>query len=196
MDTAQYDRTAVLVLVAGLLACGGPAGVDAEATDDGAESSSSSEAGVRPSIPVDLVWPELWVEDAQADMFAGHAPSPVTCDFGFANEFGLFEIDTGLCNYAVFSQSSAAEVFAGDRIALVFTHDDLLAPTPAAAHIAVAIDEQVIWEIEVPIPGPYGIIDGEWIADRSIAAGSKLALHLHNHGYNSWRVISIKSGPP
>jgi hypothetical protein len=76
----------------------------------------------------------------------------------------------------------------------VFTHDDLIAPTPAVGHIAIAIEGERVWEIEVAIPKPYDIVQGEWIADRGIAAGTVVTLHLHNHGYNNWRVVSFKAG--
>lgn len=180
------------MIVAGIAACG-EAGAESE---DAADADSSSSAGDHGrELPVDLVWPELWVPDPSADIAPTHAPDPVACDVGFDDELGLFEVDTGLCNYGVFSQPMDAEVFVGERVEIVFTHDDLTAPEPAAGHLAIAIGDRVVWEIEVAIPKPYDIVQGEWIADAPIAAGTKVVLHLHNHGYNNWRVISIKTGP-
>lgn len=180
-----------IALAATALACTPP---DA---DDGTGDESSSGAPEMPRVTaVDLVWPEMWISDPPADVMPTHAPDPVDCGVGFDDELGLFEIDTGLCNYGVFSQPLSDRIIEGERVELVFTHDDLVAPDPAVGHIAVAIADRVVWEIEVAIPKPYDIVQGEWIADTAIEAGTKVVLHLHNHGYNNWRVISFKSGAP
>jgi hypothetical protein len=189
----------VLVLAAGCAdadadADDTPMDTEADATDSGADTGTDASDGDGRELPVDLVWPELWVADPGADFVPAHAPGVVECDAGFGDEIGLFEVDTGLCNYGVFSQPLADQVYAGERVEFVFTHDDLTAPTPAVGHIAIAIDGETVWEIEVAIPKPYDIVQGEWIADRGIAAGTVVTLHLHNHGYNNWRVVSFKAG--
>lgn len=166
----------------------------AETTDGGEDASTGAADGGGRAPPVDLVWPELWVADPDADFLPAHAPDMIECAAGFGDEIGLFEVDTGLCNYGVFSQPLSDQVFEGERVEFVFTHDDLTAPTPAVGHIAIAIEGEMVWEIEVAIPKPYDIVQGEWIADRGIAAGAVVTLHLHNHGYNNWRVISVKAG--
>lgn len=192
--TSQLGGIA-LAMVVGALACA--PGADADDLDAEVGESSTTAIPESPrTTPVHLVWPEMWVSDPPADVMPLHAPDPVDCGVGFANEIGLFEINTGLCNYGVFSQPLSDRIIAGERVELVFTHDDLIAPEPAVGHIAVAIEDRVIWETEVAIPKPYDIVQGEWIADAPIEAGTKVVLHLHNHGYNSWRVISFKSGAP
>jgi hypothetical protein len=197
------SRSSALVLVLAVGCADADADADAgdAASDTGAEVTEGGEGastgdadGDGRELPVDLVWPELWVADPGADFVPAHAPGVVECDAGFGDEIGLFEVDTGLCNYGVFSQPLADQVYAGERVEFVFTHDDLTAPTPAVGHIAIAIDGETVWEIEVAIPKPYDIVQGEWIADRGIAAGTVVTLHLHNHGYNNWRVVSFKAG--
>ncbi len=180
----------LVALVLGVAACTSP---DA---NDGADESSTAAAEMPRTTPVDLVWSDMWIADPPADAMPTHAPDPVDCAIGFTDELGLFEVDTALCNYGVFSQAMSDRIIEGERVELVFTHDDLVAPEPATGHIAVAIEDRVIWEIDVPIPKPYDIVQGEWIADESIDAGTKIVLHIHNHGYNNWRVISFKSGAP
>jgi len=195
----------VLVLACAVGACSdadadADADGDADADADGDADDSSSGAVDDSSDPPDrplsvpLVWPDLWALDPDGDVIPAHAPDPVDCSVGFGDEFGVFEIDTGLCNYGRFSQSTAAEIFAGERVEFVFTHDDLIAPEPAAGHLAVAIDGRLVWETEVAIPKPYGIVTGEWFADAAIPAGTPVSLHLHNHGYNNWRVIGFEAG--
>lgn len=185
--------TGASVVALALGACGGvPADIDP------ADTSGDGDAGHghppdRPQA-VALVWPDAWVLDPDGDVLPDHAPAEVECSVGFRDELGVFEIDTGLCNYGVFSQPSAAEVFAGERVEFVFTHDDLTASEPAIGHVAVAIGGHLVWETEVAIPKPYGIVTGEWVADAAVPAGTPVALHLHNHGYNNWRVIGFQAG--
>jgi hypothetical protein len=162
--------------------------------EDIADGSSTGAAEPPREIPVDLVWSDRWIADPLADAIPAHAPDPVDCAIGFGDERGLFEVDTSLCNYGVFSQPMSDRIIAGERVALEFTHDALVAPEPAIGHLAVSIEGRLIWQTDVPIPSPHDIVKGEWIADATIDAGTKIALHIHNHGYNNWRVISFKSG--
>lgn len=201
VTTIPRSTALLLALVSGCGDAGGAADADDAAADTGTESSDGggdastggAEGGGR-TPPVDLVWPELWLADPDADFLPAHAPDVIACDAGFGDEIGLFEVDTGLCNYGVFSQPLSDQVYEGERVEFVFTHDDLTAPMPAVGHIAIAIEGEMVWEVEVAIPKPYDIVQGEWIADRGIAAGAVVTLHLHNHGYNNWRVISVKAG--
>lgn len=133
---------------------------DSGDTTTALDSSSSETPGSETSdrvVPVDLVFADGWSADPSLDPAPDHAPSPVTCAVGFGDELGVFEVDTGLCNYGVFSQPAATEIFEGERVELTFTHDDLLAPEPAMAHVAVAIAGTIVYSTEVAIPKAYEI---------------------------------------
>lgn len=189
-------RTWATLACALVLAC-----ESGSANDDGDDEESSSSAAAHDEgpvheIPVDVVAPELWVADLAVDPMAMHQPATIDCGIGFKDEFGVFEVDTGLCNYGVFVQPTLTDLGAGELVELVFTHDDLLAPEPAQGHVAIAIGGRVVYEVYVEIPKPYGLEQGEWITDMPIPAGTPVALHLHNHGYNSWRLVSIKASTP
>jgi hypothetical protein len=178
-----------------VLACDGGSANDDD-DDESSSSAASHDEGPVHEIPVDVVAPELWLADLAVDPVAMHRPATVDCAIGFKDEFGVFEVDTGLCNYGVFVQPTLTELGAGELVELVFTHDDLLAPEPAQGHVAVAIGGRIVYEVYVEIPKPYGLVQGAWITDMPIPAGTPVVLHLHNHGYNSWRLVSIKASTP
>jgi hypothetical protein len=161
-------------------------------TEDGEESSSTGE----PRGPADLVDPFSWVPDEAADPMPAHRPAEVDCEIGFGEEFGVFEIDTESCNYGVFSQPMLAEVRIGDTVELTVTHDDLVADGPAIGHVLVTLGDGHTFDAEVEIPHAYGLVTAEWVADVDVAAGTPAVLHLHNHGFNQWRLVAIVTRPP
>lgn len=191
-----FPRTGALPTSALLLAV---ACADASPADDGA-SGDPTEAGATddgdPRPPADLVGPGLWVVDVAADPVPAHAPAMIDCPAGFGEEFGVFEVDTQICNYGVFTQPLLADVRAGDRVEFTVTHDDLVADEPAIGHVAVAFADRVVFDAEVEIPHTYGIVSSEWIADTDVPADTRAALHLHNHGFNQWRLVAIVVRPP
>ncbi len=146
-----------------------------------------------PTGPIDLVAPELWMRAPQDDPMPEHRPDDAACEFGFGDELGVFEVDTGLCNYGVFAQPSLAPAPGGRPVTVVFTHDDLVAESSASGHVLLAIGDAVIVDEEVPIPKPYGLLQYEFTPAAEIPAGTIVTLHLHNHGYNNWRVVAVRS---
>jgi len=184
---------AVLVLAT---ACEAGTAADDGSDDDAASGEASSAADDGPRPPMDLVEPDLWIADPSVDPVPAHAPAQVACAAGFGEEYGVFEIDTQSCNYGVFAQPLRADVRAGDLVEFTVTHDDLIADEPAVGHIAVAFGDALVFEAEVEIPHAYGIVTGEWIADVDVPADTRAALHLHNHGFNQWRLVAIVVRPP
>lgn len=194
-------RSAVpsLLALAWALACASErgSGDDPGATSEGGDTSGAGESsGATHDGPVDLVLSSAWVRDGAVDPMPAHAPATVTCEFGFDDEIGLFEVDTGACNYGVFTQPSVAAIDAGDTVTFVLTHDDLLAPEPAVGHVLFTIDGEVAFDLEIEIPKAYDIVQASWTPPRAIAAGAPVVMHLHNHGINNWRVVSLEAGPP
>lgn len=62
---------------------------------------------------------------------------------------------------------------------------------PHEAHVALWIDEAVVWEVTLRIPGPARFHQIEVPLDDGAASGSRLGLHLHNHGANSYRLLPL-----
>lgn len=154
-------------------------------------------------VPVLLARVDGWVRvaDASEDVFGAERPDGLTCD----EEMGLiledlgpdvvFEIKTDLCNYATVRQPSLQPLVAGDTVKIRAWHYDLDSADAAAAHIALAIDGEPMWETNVPIPSPGAIVEGEIVVDRALPAGTELQWHVHNHGPNSYDLVRIQGVP-
>lgn len=186
-STISWIRQGMLVSLVGVVAC-------ADGSDDG-EAGAESAGTTEDTEPfrAELVFPELWIADPDADPFADHRPTEVRCEFGFYSEFGVFEIDTGRCNYGVFSQPVAVDVPEGTTLELALVHDDLVSETPAVAHIALALPDVVVWEAEVEIPAAFGILDSSDVPLPAIPKGTPMTLHLHNHGFNAYRLVVVRA---
>jgi hypothetical protein len=130
---------------------------------------------------------------ASVDPQPEHRPEDAVCEVGFALEYGTFEIDTGLCTYGLFEQPSMHDVPEGTEVRIIVVHDQLYAPEPSSAHILMSIGGSIAFEARVDVPGPYGLLEEIWVADRDIPEGTPLRLHLHNHGVNSWRILDIRT---
>ena len=130
--------------------------------------------------------------DADADPLMDHRPSEVDCPPAtWGPEGGGFEIQTGACNYGAFDQPLSTPIMAGDALNIVIWHDTLDLAEPAVAHVAVWIDGIVLWETEVAIPAPSGSFEVTVPIEETPAPNARLGLHLHNHGFNSWRFVEV-----
>jgi hypothetical protein len=164
-------------------------GTDAIVQTGGEESGSE---GVPDSGVIELATPDDWsLASGEEDPFPMHRPQDASCDGGFGPEYGTFEIDTGVCTYGSFVQPTLADIREGDEIRVTLVHDPLWAEEPATAHVAVSLDAVPFFDMEVPIPSQYGFLQESSHAARDVAVGAVLHLHLHNHGYNTYRVVEI-----
>jgi len=188
----------VLALV---LACGG------EATpmgDTGTTASTSTGFVTIPSTGVvdptegefaALVDPMAWtMVPAPQDPLADHRPADVQCPIGgWLFEPQGFEVNTLLCNYAMFSAPSQTAVVAGSRVVATLYHFDLIAAEPASAHVALLLGDQLLWETEVAIPGKANAFNIDVVVDATWPAGTPVYFHLHNHGQNTWTLGAIEA---
>lgn len=172
-----------------------PAEPEQEASTGAAGSSSGAESsgGGAPGPAVPLVRAETWaLATAAEDPFVDHRPTYVQCEVGFDVETGLFEVSTELCLYGAFVQPSLAEIHAGDELEVVLLHDALYsAEGETVAHVAVALGSTVAWQVELPIPSEAGQVRQAWVAPDDVEIGSPVHFHLHNHGTNNYRLVSL-----
>ena len=143
--------------------------------------------------PVPLLDPfALERVERHADPLADHRPPLVDCPAAaWGAEGGSFEIQTGVCNYGAFDQPLSLPIKAGDELKIIVWHDTLDFEEPALAHVAVWIGQDVVWEAEVGIPRPSSSFEVTVPIEETPAPNARLGLHLHNHGYNSWRFVAI-----
>jgi hypothetical protein len=134
------------------------------------------------------------------------------CDGGWWIENDLIEVSTAVCDY--FSMSYPLDLFNQALIQAIdpsmhittlivkggIIHDALTDIDPAQAHVAILFNQDLLWEIKVPIPSAsqyhsfqveipaFEMQDGESSLD------FPFTLHLHNHGANQWRWLPLQIG--
>ncbi|MDX2088660.1 MAG: hypothetical protein SFX73_12465 [Kofleriaceae bacterium] len=147
--------------------------------------------------PVALLDPfGLTPVDVDSDPLVDHRPDTIRCPVPtWGPEDGAFEVQTGYCNYAAFAQPVPMDLHAGDELDIVVWHDILDAAEPATGHVAVTLDDVVVWEAEVAIPSPSSSLEARIAIEAPLTPDARLGLHLHNHGYNTWRFVAIDVHP-
>ncbi len=100
----------------------------------------------------------------------------------------VLEVSTGTCSYFTAAQETGHALEPGDELHMEMWHLTLTAPQPAHGHVAVMLGERVLWEQRIKIPNAGGVYRLTWRADERIPANTRLLLHVHNHGANSWRI--------
>ena len=123
------------------------------------------------------------------DPFPEHRPAAFLCHplTGFYVEGGYLEVNTGSCAYFATGQPALAGAAAGDRVVGRVRHFDLTAAEPSEAHLAVTWGDLTLTETRLSIPSPAAVLDFELTLPRDVAQGDLVALHLHNHGQNTYQ---------
>jgi hypothetical protein len=149
-----------------------------------------------PAEPVPLASPDAWerVSDPSVDVFADQRPADAVCDdAGWSVDpfKESIEIQTEVCDYLTLHQPTLEPLEPGDVVTVVGYHDVLSAPEPAEGYIGLALDGELAWEFQVPIPADAAEFEEEFTVDRSVPVASEMQLHLHNHGPNTWELIAV-----
>ena len=145
------------------------------------------------SLVDNTLWRQL---SAAEDPHADHRPERIDCpDEQLALEGTVLEIDTGKCDYVSVTQALLIDVQPCDTIQAVLTHEALFDVTPATAHVAISMGGQVVFEQEPPIPSPSGLLTPTWQLPQGASAGDPVVFHLHNHGVNTWNLLSLNITP-
>lgn len=150
--------------------------------------------------PAPLAVAEGWerVSDPAGDVFAAMRPADAVCDDAgyFVDPLTRsFEVQTELCDYLTVRQASLEALAPGDVVAIRAFHYELTAVTPSEGYLGLAIDGEVVWEEQVPIPAAAAGVAGEITIERALPAGTELQFHVHNHGLNSWELLSVMVTP-
>ena len=143
--------------------------------------------------PVSVVTIDGWqLEDPASDPWAAERPVDADCTLGWGAEDGVFEVDTELCSFGTFVQGAQVDFGAGDELELIMIHDALYsADEGAVAHIAVGVGGQIAWETEIEIPALENYLRPIFAAPVDAPAGTPIHLHVHNHGFNNYRVVDL-----
>jgi len=160
--------------------------------------SAEDESMEEDRLPLSLVDPHRWASaEESVDAFADQRPPEIDCDpdRGMAVEETpwqtRFEINTGWCNYATVEQPILEALEPGDTIEVRVYHFELTGG-PAEAYVAAALDGVIRWEQVIPIPSEGELLKGIFEVDEPVDAGTPIQFHVHNHGVNSWELVSIE----
>ncbi|HBU47730.1 MAG TPA: hypothetical protein DEB46_05410 [Myxococcales bacterium] len=151
--------------------------------------------------PDSLIDHRLWIfhgvapGDPWSDVLEGEEP-PACPDFAYGIYDGLWDVDTGFCDYQTFRQDTLLDLSPGDGIQIEMWHLQLWAPQDAMATVGLAIEGHPVWEVEIAIPNDYQFYNPLLRVDRFIPAGTTLYYHVHNHGLNTYRLLDIRKVTP
>jgi hypothetical protein len=171
---------------------------DPDALDDldGGDELDDLDGGEGEALPSwrPLVRNDAWQPDlAEDDPVPEHRPEHVACEHGWYPESGGIEIDTGACNYLSLRQPLMAALEPGDPLHLRLWWQTLASVDPAEGHLAIFVDDALLWEEHVPIPGPAAARSLDFESPLGAPAGATLTLHVHNHGYNTWHFHELSA---
>jgi len=140
---------------------------------------------------------EAWEEVAAEDDPAADRPDTINCPTGswiqedLAGEPSV-EIDTGLCNYLALGQPALTELEEGDTLHLRLWHLELYSDSASLAHAALYVADSLVWEEDIPIPSDAGMVRPEILVEEDTEAGAPVVFHLHNHGFNTWNLLTVE----
>lgn len=103
-------------------------------------------------------------------------------------EFDAVEIDTTNCSPARLEQPLSRPIAEGDALEIVWWHDFLFVEEPTSGFFRLYLDDQILYEVERPIPGPPLATTEVFEAPVS---GGWLTLEVDNHGSNTWDLLRL-----
>ncbi|MFK7977915.1 MAG: c-type cytochrome [Halioglobus sp.] len=151
------------------------------------------------TLRVSLIEPLAWdIQPKNRDVWLDHRPEDIECprDTGFLVEDDELEVRTEFCNYLSLSQQSLLDMPAGTEVEFTMSHSALNFNAPAAAHVALSISGNTIWESDIDIPSPSAIIKQTLSLPVGVTRGEPIEIHLHNHGDNAWTIHSLDAFVP
>jgi len=130
--------------------------------------------------------------DPADDPLPSHRPDGAHCDDGsWYEEGGNLEVLTDTCSYLELSQPLLLDVHERDTIRIEGFHEALYANPPAQAHMALIVGDTVLWEYFADIPSDADVFTTTVDPPRAMKAGEPIIVHLHNHGANTWDLVSV-----
>ena len=151
--------------------------------------TASSAGGSEPTLLDHSRWSPLCPDQ---DPLAEHRPRQDDCPAAsWREEQGALEVETGHCQYFSAAQPLPTPLYEGEALRVVLWHGDLVSADEGQGHVALLLDEQVLWETTVPIPSKAQVYDVELVVARAWPVDTTLTFHLHNHGFNAWKLLSL-----
>ncbi len=137
----------------------------------------------------------LWVDASPSQDPFEDRPAMFEClEDSVKIEGDIFEVNTDGCEYLSVQQELNRDVETCETVQMVVSYFPLFAVERAEAHVALAMDEDIVWERRIPIPSPDDLIIARWKPHKRLTKGTVVTFHLHNHGVNDWRFIDLAAG--
>ena len=158
----------------------------------GGDLPAEPDAGTPQTHPLidNLAWTPVIEDD---DPLADHRPADPTCpDGAWYEEDGALDVETGFCTYLAVSQPALSDVDPGDALEIILWHANLGDGDGTPAHLAILLGDTVVWEATVDMPADAEVYQEVFASPIAHAEGEPVGLHLHNHGYNSWTLLSLE----
>ncbi len=185
----QWPRVVRGVIGALLAMCWGctNSGTSWEQPSDANADASTDDVGVRePRVLAPLI--ALSPVSAADDPLRAHRPEEISCNnlTGWYAEGDMLEVDTGKCNYLALFEPAATSAPTGAIVTTTISHFDLTSVEPAVVHLALLLDETILWERNITIPADGNVLDVSAELHQPVSKGDPVHLHLHNHGQNTY----------
>jgi len=162
----------------------------------GEENSSDNEAKLPPREPFFLTDQAGWrAMTKEEDPFADEGLYQDCIEGGFKVETTILEVETDICPYVTLTQPTKQDILPGDEIDFSFWHLVLVSESSASAHVVIRLGDFFEFERTITIPSSEMIYPVRWKATEKIPSGTTIYFHLHNHGFNSYRLSEIEVTP-
>jgi hypothetical protein len=161
-----------------------------------ADASTADDGGANGLDRASLIDHSAWTElPSDADPFwdadAGYRRC-VLGDYVIEGTVSPYlEVNTTACNYVTLTQAARLDLQPGDEVALALSHQDLLGDG-AIGFAAVQVGDDEVWSKTVPVTAVAQSHNLTHPVSTSLPKGTPVLFHVHNHGANAWRLLSLE----
>ena len=106
----------------------------------------------------------------------------------------MFEIDTTVCDPVTFVQPTTDAVRPGEVLYVVHWHSTLYAPEDSQATVQISLGDAIIYTRTSPIPDDEAVFKDVIRVPAPTTAGTPIAIHVDNHGANTYSFLSFEAG--
>lgn len=137
---------------------------------------------------------QLWKQvSREHDPYKSMAPPNKPCDdVAYKLEDGVIEVETGICSFITVAQPLKHNLRLGDKLKVIFWHLYLTAASSAEGYVGLSIDSAPIYVKKIPIPASPAVYEETITLKRNFSKGETLYFHIHNHGSNTWKLLSLE----
>jgi hypothetical protein len=152
--------------------------------------------GAPEGVLVSLVDHRAWrIAEPGEDPWLAHRPEDVSCPEGARSsedfaELPSFGVDTGLCPYTTVTQPTTTAICEGEALYVWLWRFQLTGPEGAEATMAVALEDDVVWQQTVPIPARSALV-ALTVPVPPTPAGTPIRFHVRNHGDNGYQLLGL-----